>query len=202
MAVITISRQFGAGGRTLGRMIADQLGYTFADNLIVTRIAEAARVAPHWVETEEKEAGTNLSRIISKMVSKVVVDKIVKEEQGYLDEQLYLDYLVVIIAQIAEEGNAVILGRGAQYILSDHPDTYHILLTDKFENRVKFMEKHYNYSTSEAIKIVKNEDKRRLNLYRKIGKTDYDDPLLYHLVLNMSKVSLEKAKQLIIELIH
>jgi cytidylate kinase len=69
MAVITISRQFGAGGKTVGKMIADKLGYTFADDDIIQMVAEAANVSPHWVESIEKEAGGKLSRVVSSMVS-------------------------------------------------------------------------------------------------------------------------------------
>lgn len=201
MAVITISRQFGAGGKTVGKMVADKLGYTFADDDIIQMVAEAANVSPHWVESIEKEAGGKLSRVVSSMVSKRLVDRILKDERGYMDERLYLDYLVVIIAQIAEEGNAVILGRGSQYILHDHPDAYHVLLVSDLKNRVKFMTEHYDFSQSQAAQIVNREDKRQLNLYRKIGKTDYDNPALYHLVVNMAKMDLQTAVRLILNLV-
>jgi cytidylate kinase len=197
MAVITLSRQFGAGGKTLGKMIAKELGYTFADTDIIQMIAEAANVSPTWVETVEKEAGGRLSRIVSSMVSKRLVDRILKDERGYIDERLYLDYLVVIIAQMAEEGDVVILGRGSQYILNDHPDAFHVLLINAYDNRVKFMMDRYDLKESKAAGVVRNEDKRRKNLYSKIGKENYDDPRLYHLVLNMSKVSLDKGFQLV-----
>jgi cytidylate kinase len=62
MAVITISRQFGAGGITLGKMIAESMGYTFADSDILQRVAKEANVSTHWVESFEKEAGSKLSR--------------------------------------------------------------------------------------------------------------------------------------------
>ncbi len=198
MAVITISRQFGAGGKTIGKMVADKLGYTFADDDIIQMVAEAANVSPHWVESVEREAGGKLSRAISNMVSKRLVDRILKDERGYIDERLYLDYLVVIIAQIAEEGNAVILGRGSQYILHDHPDVCHILLINEFENRVKFMMEQYDLSESRAVQVVNREEKRRSNLYKKIGKTDYDNPALYHLVLNMGKLDMQKAVKLVL----
>ncbi|RLB99131.1 MAG: cytidylate kinase-like family protein, partial [Deltaproteobacteria bacterium] len=100
MAVITISRQYGAGGRTLGRMVAQKLGYTFADSEIIERLATEARVSPQWVESFEKEAGSRLSRFVSSMVAKKWVDRVLKDEHGYLDEQSYLDYLVLIIAQV------------------------------------------------------------------------------------------------------
>jgi cytidylate kinase len=201
MAVITISRQFGAGGITLGKMTAEKFGYTFADTDIIKMVAEMANVSTHFVETVEKEAGGKFSRFISKTVSKPLVDRILKDERGYIDEEIYLDYLVLIIAQMADDGDVVILGRGSQYILNDHPDAHHILLIDKFENRVKFMQKNYDLSKNRAEQVVKAEDKRRKNLYQKLGKTDYDDPFLYHLVLNMSKVNLAKAQQLICNLI-
>ena len=201
MAVITISRQFGAGGITLGKMVAEKFGYTFADTEIIKMVAEMANVSTHFVETVEKEAGGKFSKFISKTVSKPLVGRILKDERGYIDEEIYLDYLVLIIAQMADDGNVVILGRGSQYILNDHPDAYHILLIDTFENRVKFMQDNYDLSHSRAMHVVKNEDRRRLNLYKKLGKSDYDNPDLYHLVLNRGRVSLDKASELICNLL-
>ncbi|MGD9058347.1 MAG: cytidylate kinase-like family protein [Desulfobacterales bacterium] len=197
MAVITISRQYGAGGKTLGKMIATELEYEFADSEIIAKVAEMANVSTHWVQTVENEAGGKLSRFVSRMVSRPLVDKILKGERGYIDETIYLDYLVLIIAQIADEGDVVILGRGSQYILDDHPEAFHILMIDAFENRVRFMQKNYDMSERRAMRLIRGEDKRRKTLYQKLGKTDYDDPFLYHLVLNMSKLTLEEAKQIV-----
>jgi len=197
MAVITISRQFGAGGKTLGKMIAGELDYTFADSDIIQHIAKEANVSPQWVESFEKEAGTKLSRVISSMVSQRWIDRILKDERGYLDEQIYLDYLVLIVAKMADEGDVVILGRGSQYILNDHPEAFHVLLIDELEHRIKFIVDRYNVSEKQATRIVSNEDKRRLNLYSKLGKKDYDSPGLYHMVLNMNRFTLEQASAMI-----
>jgi cytidylate kinase len=202
MAVITISRQFGAGGITLGKMVAEKFGYTFADTEIIKMVAEMANVSTNFVETVEKEAGGKFAKFISKTVSKPLVERILKDERGYIDEEIYLDYLVLIIAQMADDGDVVILGRGSQYILDDHPDAYHILLIDTFKNRVRFMQKNYDLSQGRATQTVKNEDKRRLNLYKKLNKTDYDNPGLYHLVLNMSRVGHDKALELICSLLN
>lgn len=201
MAVITISRQFGAGGKTVGRQVADALGYTFVDDDIVQKIAELAKVSPGWVESVEKEAGGRLSRLVSKMVSKPLVERVLKDERGYIDEEIYIDYLVVLISQMADEGNVVILGRGSQYILNDLPDSYHVLLINNFENRVKFMMERYKLSQQKATQVVKSEDKRRINLYRKIGKQDYDQPELYHLVINMARVDMDEAIEMITNLV-
>jgi len=63
------------------------------------------------------------------------------------------------------------------------------------------MRERYNLSQNRAVQAVRNEDKRRFNLYRKLHKTDYEKPSLYHLVLNMNKISLEKALELICSLV-
>jgi cytidylate kinase len=202
MAVITISRQFGSGGKTLGKMLADKLGYTFADDNIIQMVAKEANVSPKWVRSFEKEAGTKLSKIISKMVSQRLLDRVLKDERGYIDEQLYLDYLVLIIAQIADEGNVIIMGRGSQYILNDHPDAHHILLIDNVEHRKKFLMGKYDISATRAAQVVTNEDKRRFNLYSKLGKKDFDDPFLYDLVINMSRTSMQTAEKLVCDLIE
>jgi len=201
MAVITISRQFGAGGKTIGKKVAEELNYTFADEDIVQKIAELAKVSPGWVESVEKEAGGRLSRIVNKMVSKPLVDRILKDERGYIDEQIYIDYLVLLISQLGEEGDVVFLGRGSQYILNDLPGGYHFLLINSYDNRVQFISEAYNVSQSKATAIVKHEDRRRISLYRKIGKQDYDHPELYHLVINMAKVSMDEAIRLIIGMV-
>ena len=197
MAVITISRQFGAGGITLGKMIAEKMGYTFADSDIIQRVAKEANVSTDWIESFEKEAGSKLSRFISSMVSKRWLDRVLSDERGYLDEQIYLDYLVLIVAQFADEGDVVILGRGSQYILNDHPDAVHILLVDEFESRVKFMMDRYEMARKKAERMVVNEDRRRVNLYRRLGKSDYENPQLYHLVLNMGRMDLEAARDMV-----
>ena len=202
MAVITISRQFGAGGITLGKKIAESLGYTFADSDILQRVAKEANVSTHWVESFEKEAGSKLSRMISSMVSKRWLDRVLADERGYLDEQIYLDYLVLIIAQFADEGDVVILGRGSQYILNDHPDAVHILLVNEFDNRVKFMMDSYDMSRKKAERTVVNEDRRRVSLYKRLGKSDYENPQLYHLVLNMGRLDLETARDMVCKLVE
>ena len=202
MAVITISRQFGAGGITLGKMIAEKMGYTFADSDIIQRVAKEANVSTDWIESFEKEAGSKLSRFISSMVSKRWLERVIADERGYLDEQIYLDYLVLIVAQFADEGDVVILGRGSQYILNDHPDAVHILLVDELESRVKFMMERYEMPRKKAEKTVINEDRRRVNLYKRLGKSDYESPQLYHLVLNMGRLDLETARDMVCDLAY
>ncbi len=201
MAVITISRQFGAGGITLGKMVAEKLGYTFVDNEIIQMVATDAKVSTNWVESLEKEAGGTLQRLITNLVSKSLVERILSGERGYLDEEIYVDTLRKIITKLAEADNVVIIGRGGQYILKEDPKTIHLLLIGDLEHRVQFMENHYDLTNKQAAHAVTLDDRRRVNLYRKFGKEDYDNPDLYHLVLNMSRVELNKARDLVVKLV-
>ncbi len=202
MAVITISRQFGAGGKTLGKMIARKLGYSLVDNEIIQMVAGKAKVSTNWVESIEKEAGGKFLRFISGVVPKSLVDRVLDDKRGYIDEEIYVDLLHKIITRLADDGNVVIIGRGGQYILEDREDTFHLLLIGEKEDRIKFMEVHYELTYVQARQAVELDDKRRINLYRKFGKKDYDHPDLYHAVLNMSKVDLETAKEMVCRLIQ
>ncbi len=202
MAVITISRQFGAGGRTLGKMIAKELGYSFVDNELIQMVATKAKVSRTWVESIEKEAGSAFQRFVSGLVSKSLVDRILSNERGYIDEEIYVDMLHKVITKIAEGGNAVIIGRGGQYILQNFSGAIHLLLVSGLEDRIRFMEEHYNMNRKQATQAVTIDDKRRASLYRKFGKEDYEKPDLYHLVLNMSRVDLESACHLACKMIR
>ena len=193
MTVITISRQFGAGGKTLGEKVSKELGYAFYNDQIIQMVAVEAKVSPGWVQSVEKEAGGTLLKFISRVGRRSFLDRISGDSGGYMDEEIYVDVLNKIITSIAKEGNAVILGRGSQYILSDFKDAFHVLLVAEGADRIRFMETHYRLTTRRAELIVERQEKRRLNLYRKLGKKDPDQPSLYHLVLNTSKLSLENA---------
>lgn len=201
MAVITISRQFGAGGRTLGRMVAEKLEYAFVDEEIIQMVAKRAKVSTNWVESIEKEAGGRLLKYMTKLVPKSFIDLILDDQRGYIDEEIYVDLLHQIINRLADEGNTVIIGRGSQYILRDRDDAFHILLVAQQADRVKFMEENYDLSPKEASLVVSRQDKRRTNLYRKFGREDYDQPHLYHLVINSSKQDLDMATELVCKLI-
>ena len=201
MAVITISRQFGAGGLTLGKELAQVMGYTLVDEEVIKLISKKARVSQNWVTAIEKEAGGKLQQFISRLLPRGLVDRILDDQRGYIDEEIYINLLDQIIRQIAEKDNCVILGRGGQYILKNRPDTFHILLISSKQDRIRFMETHYDLAPAQAMQVVNAEDKRRINLYRKFDKSDYDQPDHYHLTLNMSKIPLESATAIVSRLV-
>ena len=201
MAVITISRQFGAGGRTLGKMIADRLNYRFLDDQIIQEIAEQAKVSKDTVISMERTAGGAISRMISSLLSRDYMDRLTGEDIGYMDEEVYVQTLYDVMQKLASEGNVILTGRGGQYILKGFKEVFHLLLVASKEDRVTFMQKHYRLSDHRAQMAVSSGEKRRLNLYRKFGKEDYNDPSHYDLVLNMSRISLDKAVDLVCSLV-
>lgn len=201
MAVITISRQYGAGGKTLGQLIAKKLGYTFFNEDIIQMVADKANVSKDWVKDIEKEAGGGLQKFMSGLISKNYLERILGKEKGFLDEEIYVDILHKVIAKIAEEDNVVIIGRGGQYILQDHPDAFHVLLIAEKLDRINFMKKHYNLSYGEATQVVDVQGRRRTKLYKMFGKKDYDQPELYHVVLNMTKLSMDEASEFVYRMV-
>lgn len=202
MAVITISRQFGAGGRTLGRKIAQQLGYRFLDDRIIQALAEKAGVSTDFIKSIERTSGSALSKLISGMLSRSYMERILGSEIGYVNEEIYVELLQEVLTAFAEEGDVVLLGRGGQYILQDFEDSFHILLVSDLSHRIKFMQQFYDMTDSKAEKAIKQGDARRSNLYKKLHHLDYNEPHIYHLVLNMGKLSLENAVESVAAMVN
>lgn len=202
MSVITISRQFGAGGKTLGEMIAKELNYRFLDDLIIEELSNKSRVSIDSIISMERTAGSKLSKLISALLSRDYIERLIGADKGYIDEEKYVELLHEVIMNFAKQDNVVLLGRGGQYILQDFIGTYHILLIADWQDRIKFMQQFYDMSEAKAKKAVKQGETRRSNLYKKFGRQDYDQPQLYHLGLNMSRLTLEQALKKVIVLVQ
>ncbi len=202
MAVITIARHFGAGGRTLGEMIANKLGFDFYDSEVIQRVSTQAKVSVDTVDEMEKYAGGMFKKFLSDIVPKSLKDLIISGKQDAIDEEIYVDILKRIINEIADDGDAVIIGRGSQYILKDRYDVFHLLITADEQDRIRFLEDKYQVTHDQAVRVVTRDDKRRANLYQKFGETDYDQPERYHLVLNTTKLDFETARDLAVALIQ
>ena len=205
MSVITIARQFGAGGKTLGTMVADRLGYTLIDEQIVEMVAMEADVSPELVDSVAQEAGREgiVQRFLRKLgpFSRGYVETAMEERPGYVNGDLYISLLHKVIPVLAEQDDVVIIGRGGQYILSEWPDTFHFLMIANIENRIKFMMEHYNIDRKKAQAVIDQQSKRRVNLYRYFGRTDYEQAELYHMVLNMNRIGLDDAVQAVCQLV-
>ncbi len=205
MAVITIAREFGAGGKTLATKVAEMMGYTVVDEEIVEMVALEANVSAGWVDSVAKETGSEgfVNRMVSKLgpFRKGYVEVAMEKKPGYIDGNLYIHLLHKVVPKIAMQDNVIIVGRGGQYILSDHPNTYHFLMIAELEHRIKFMMENYNLNRKQAQIVVEKQGRRRANLYRSFGKTDYDHPSLYHMVFNMNKLKMEEAARAVCHLV-
>ncbi len=193
MAILTISRMFGTGARELGESVAQRLGYSFFDHELIQMVAEQAKVSEDWVATMEQTAGVRFQKFLATLVPRNLMEIIQNAEYGERDEEIYADMLNKVIHKIATEGDAIILGRGGQYILKDHPDTYHTLMVADLDYRINYIRQRFELTKKQALLAVAMEDKRRVNLYRKLAKVDYDQADHYHITINMRLTDVNTA---------
>ena len=202
MAVITISRQIGAGGWTLGKRLSKRLGYRYVNEGMIIEVARKVGVSSGDVRAFEKEGATKLMRFIDRMVSRNFIDRLISDKYGYLHEKSYVEAVRLVIQGLYKQGNMVIIGRGSQYILKGYKNAWHILLVAELGDRVRFLIKRYQLTEKEAQKAIEQRDEiRRRFLAFFSDKESHDDPLSYDLVLNMSRLSVKATEQLILRLI-
>lgn len=201
MAVISISRQFGAGGKTLGDRVAKRLGCHFIDRGIITKVAKEANVSIDWVVAVERETSGRLMQILSRVVSGDFIQRHLADKKHDFDEKKYIIFLKKVITDVAKEGNVVILGRGGQFILPDEPGIFKILLVAPEEWRINFLIKRYNITRQEAEMLVNREERKRLAFLAKLDPRPPDDPIHYHMCLDTSRVGLDLAEELVVKLV-
>jgi len=202
MAVLTISRQFGAGGRTLGEAIAKRLGYRYVEEDLIKELAIKAKVSARQIKEFEERGISKLLKFLDKIVSASYVDRLSSDDYRYVDEEIYMGAIKTVIEDLYQEGNVVIIGRGGQYILKGCENVRRILLIASLEHRVRFMMERYSLSEDRAAKAIRRADQIRtrfLNLFASEGA--HDDPLTYDLTMNMEQLSIEEAERIAVGLI-
>jgi cytidylate kinase len=202
MAVITIARQFGAGGRTLGVRLAKELNYRFLDDVVIQELARRINVTHEAVHDIENIGGGFFSKVVSAMFSRSYMDRVTGEDFGYIDEKRYVETLKEVIVDLAQKDNIILLGRGSPLFLEEHPNAFHFLLVADRKDRVTFIQKHYNLSEKQADEAVEDGDKKRRNLYSLFKNYVYKDPLHYHMVFNSSYMNLDRILQQIVTFIR
>jgi cytidylate kinase len=203
MSVITISRQFGAGGWTLGERLAKRLGYRYVQEDMIKEVAAESNVSASQIKTFEKRGPSKLMKFLDKMVTPSYVDRLSSDKYGFVDEDKYVDVVRKIILDIYEEGNAVIIGRGSQYVLQEYDDVWKLLLLGNLEYRIDFVMNKFDLSRSEAENAVKRRDQIRgrfLSFFKDAGS--HNDPLYYDMVLNMTRISMDQAEEMVLKLVH
>jgi cytidylate kinase len=203
MATITISRQFGAGGRTLGEKLAKRLGYYYADDVMVKEVAQRMNVSSKAVRGFEKEGASNLMKILNKFISKDYIDRLISDKYGHVYEEKYVESVRSIVRGLHEQGNAVIVGRGSQYILQGEKNAIHVLLVKELDDRIRFIKEKYMMRNEEEVrKIINRADKIRENFLSFFSNSEsHDNPLFYDLTLNMNRINMDLGLELIVNLI-
>ena len=187
--VITISSQPGSGGRVIAQGLAKRLLIDLFDRDIVKEIAESARISGAVIETMEKERLSGIKDFISSLV-----------DDRYLWPGVYLDHLMKVVAAIASHGNAVIVGRGANFLI---PKDEHISVRviAPLETRVKNVARTFGVTREEAKRRVIHRENRRAAFIRQSFNADVADPNNYDLVINTGRGDIDGAIGAVIGLV-
>lgn len=188
--IITISRQYGSGGRIVGKLLAERLGIPFYDNEIISLSAEKTGLSKEcFVNAEETSTG-NLLLSLTTLTPSV-------ESFGLpLNEKIFLVQSQVI-KEVAEKGSCVIVGRSADYILSDTQNCINVFLQADLKDRINRAVAQYDLPEKNAEAAVIKTDKRRANYYNYFTGLKWGAAENYDLILNTSRMELEKIVDVI-----
>ena len=186
--IITISREYGSGGRYVGRLIADILGIKFYDKDFVKKLAEETGLSEKYIETNEQKR-----------------DTIASLNNGYyfgLDnrDDLFLKESE-LIKEVASKKSCVIIGRCADFILKDKTNVVKIFIYSDMENKIKRATEFYGMDKEKAKREIKQIDKLRGNHYKYYTGTEWNDHSNYDICINSDTLGVEKSAQLISDFI-
>lgn len=194
--IITISREFGSGGRTIGHMVADALGIPFYDKELVDQIAVESGFAPKFVE-EHGEHSPGKSLLSYAFAPQGV--------PGVMNGLSTADFLwniqCNVILQLAEKGPCVIVGRNADYILKDREDCLHAFIHADLDYRADRIVRLYGESEKSPAARLQEKDKRRRVNYQHYTGRSWGQAQNYDICLNSSTMGIEQCAKIIIDLV-
>ena len=194
--IITISREFGSGGRTIGRMVAEALGIPFYDKELVDQIALESGFAPKFVEEHgEHSPGKNM---LSYMFAPQGVPGVMN---GMSTADFLWNIQCSVILQIADRGPCVIVGRNADYILKDREDALHVYIHADMNYRADRIVRLYGESEKSPEGRLQEKDKRRRVNYQHYCGREWGQAQNYDICLNSSTLGIEQCAALIISMI-
>lgn len=193
--IITISRQYGSGGRTIGEKLAKTLAIPFYDRELISRAAKESGFTESAFENAEKKASNSLLYSIA-----MGMNAYGNRDMGFthlsLDDQVYLAQSNVI-RKIAKEGPCVIVGRCADYILKDVPNVIHAFIWADLEYRKERAIKLYNMPEEKIEESILKMDKQRANYYNYHAAEKWGKVENYHLSIRSDYVGIDNAVKLI-----
>ena len=187
--IITISREFGSGGRTVGRLAAEKLGIPCYDQELITQIAGESGLSQEYIE--ERGEYTARSTLFSAplMFDRSLSDFSVPDLLWQAQRKVILD--------LAEKGPCVIVGRCGDYILQDKYDLLTVFIHAPKEFRAERIVTEYGSSDVAPMKRIEEKDKRRKAYYRLYTDMEWGEARNYHLSLNSAALGFEKCAQIL-----
>ena len=193
--IITIGRQFGSGGREIGKRLADELGIEFYDKELLSRAAKDSKICKELFEThDEKPTNSFLYSLVMDTYSMGFASGSVNEMP--LNHKIFLAQFDAI-KKIAEEGPCVLVGRCADYILKNDPYVISVFFYSDIEERIKWSIEEYQVPAKQAKKIVQEKDAQRARFYEFYTNQKWGNARNYTLMINTSKMSTDEAVQLL-----
>lgn len=189
--VVTISHLIGAGGAQIGRALSQRLSIPFVDRDVIKAVADNLRVPVEQLEHREERLSSfwqsflNLGAYADPMTGLGVYTP--------SDRDLF-DAESTYIGQIAEKGSAIFLGRGARYVLRDHPRHLAILVHADMDDRVRRISALTGESSEQARATIEDDDRSRDRYMRAFASKAWLDPRTYDLCLNTSSIAPDAAE--------
>lgn len=203
--VITISREVGSGGRTIGRKLAEKLGVRFSDKELVDELQKKLNLTVDSIEELKGKKKRWLDDFIQMVAPMPMSGMLVDGDSDYISEyNLSLSVNDVFEAEreilngIADEGSCVIAGRSGFFVLKGRPNKVDILITASREKRIARIMDKQNLNRQKAEEVIDGVDKARDNyVMRYTGQSRYD-ARNYHIVLNMDYITEDQAVAMIL----
>ena len=187
--VITISREFGSGGRTIGKLVAEKLGIPCYDAELIEKIAEQSGYSAEYIK-QEVEYGTG------GWLSAVFADR----STGLTNQDKMFSIQSRIIEELANEGPCVIVGRCADFVLQDKADCLNVFIHASMEKRAERIVKEYGERAESPEKRLKEKDKRRAAYHRFYTDMKWGHAQNYHVCLDSGEFGIEKCAEIIAQL--
>ena len=184
--VITISREFASGGRTIGKKVAEKLGIPCYDAEIIQEMAKETGFAPDYVkEAGEYAPGSFLSAAFSNRMF------------GPTNEDILWEHQYKVITELAEKGPCVIVGRCADFILQDRTDCLKVFVHADMKFRTDRIVRVYGEREKSPEARLKEKDKRRAAYYRFYTDMNWGNAANYHIALDSGVIGIEKSAEII-----
>ncbi len=203
--VVTISREIGSGGRTVGRKLAEKLGVRYSDKDLINALREKFNLTASHIEELKSEKKNWLADFIHWVApvpkAQNIVDtdsKFIQEFRSNVTTNDVFKAEMEILEGIAEEGSCVIAGRSGFFVLEDHPNKVDVFITASREHRVARVMHKQNLNEEQAAAVIDSVDKSRENYIKRFTGTSRYDARNYDLVINMDPLTEDEAVDLIL----